>query len=173
MRGGRDHEPDEGSNGVGRGARPAVQHPPTHRPLGQSPPDRRPHLPRPASARGKDPRTAQFAAPSRFPTDPVAVVFTGEAAITEVLDLGLRVGEVLLSSGAATADVMTDVHAVTSALGVARCQVDITYTAIAISAHRGVSSPAVNTMRVVNSRSLDYTRLAEVIRWYATLKPAH
>jgi len=163
MRGGRDHQPDEGSNGVGHGPRPAVQHPPTHRPVGQSPTDRRPHLPRPTSARGKDPRTAQFAAPSRFPTDPVAV-FTGEAAITEVLDLALRVGEVLLSSGAATADVMTDIHAVTSALGVARCQVDITYTAIAISAHRGVSSPPVNTMRVVNSRSLDYTRLAEVDR---------
>jgi subtilase family serine protease len=42
---------------------------------------------------------------------------------------------------------MTDIHAVTSAFGVARCQVDITYTAIAISAHRGLSSPAVNTMR--------------------------
>ena len=63
-------------------------------------------------------------------------VFTGEAAITEVLDLALRVGEVLLSSGAATADVMTDIHTVTSAFGVARCQVDITHTAIAISAHR-------------------------------------
>ncbi len=85
MRGGRDHEPDEGSSGVGHGPRRAVQHPPTHRPAGQSPTDQRPHLPRPASARGKDPRTAQFAAPSRFPTDPVPV-FTGEAAITEVLD---------------------------------------------------------------------------------------
>jgi len=158
----RGNEPIQGDAGRDT-PRPAAPRHPEQRPVGLSPIPQRPRAPKPASSRGKDPRTAQFAAPSRFPTDPVPV-FTGEAAITEVLDLALRVGEVLLSSGAATADVMTDIHTVTSAFGVARCQVDITHTAIAISAHRGVSSPAVNTMRVVNSRSLDYTRLAEVDR---------
>lgn len=113
--------------------------------------------------RSKDPSTAQFAAPAQYPTDPLPVV-SGEAAITEVLDLALRVGEVLLSSGAATTDVTTDILTVTSAYGLPRCQVDITFTAISISAHRGLSSPPVNTMRVVNYRSLDYTRLAEVDR---------
>ena len=113
--------------------------------------------------RSKDPSTAQFAAPAQYPTDPLPVV-SGEAAITEVLDLALRVGEVLLSSGAATIDVTTDILTVTSAYGLPRCQVDITFTAISISAHRGLSSPPVNTMRVVNYRSLDYTRLAEVDR---------
>ena len=171
MRWVRGTEPGQGDAGR-RTPHPAAQRHPEQRTVGRSLTAQRPHLPRPAGAWGKDPGTARFAAPSSYPTGPVPV-FTGEAAIAEVLDVGLRVGEVLLSSGAATADVMTDIHAVTSALGVARCQVDITYTAIAISAHRGVSSPAVNTMRVVNSRSLDYTRLAEVIRWYATLKPAH
>ncbi len=113
--------------------------------------------------RSKDPSTAKFAAPAQYPTDPLPVV-SGEAAITEVLDLALRVGEVLLSSGAATIDVTTDILTVTSAYGLPRCQVDITFTAISISAHRGLSSPPVNTMRVVNYRSLDYTRLAEVDR---------
>ena len=113
--------------------------------------------------RSKDPSTAQFAAPAQYPTDPLPVV-SGEAAVTEVLDLALRVGEVLLSSGAATIDVTTDILTVTSAYGLPRCQVDITFTAISISAHRGLSSPPVNTMRVVNYRSLDYTRLAEVDR---------
>lgn len=113
--------------------------------------------------RSKDPSTAKFAAPAQYPTDPLPVV-SGEAAITEVLDLALRVGEVLLSSGAATTDVTTDILTVTSAYGFPRCQVDITFTAISISAHRGLSSPPVNTMRVVNYRSLDYTRLAEVDR---------
>lgn len=113
--------------------------------------------------RSKDPSTAKFAAPAQYPTDPLPVV-SGEAAITEVLDLALRVGEVLLSSGAATTDVTTDILTVTSAYGLPRCQVDITFTAISISAHRGLSSPPVNTMRVVNYRSLDYTRLAEVDR---------
>ena len=113
--------------------------------------------------RSKDPSTAQFAAPAQYPTDPLPVV-SGEAAITEVLDLALRVGEVLLSSGAATIDVTTDILTVTSAYGLPRCQVDITFTAISISAHRGLSSPPVDTMRVVNYRSLDYTRLAEVDR---------
>jgi len=113
--------------------------------------------------RAKDPSTAKFAAPAQYPTDQLPVV-SGEAAITEVLDLALRVGEVLLSSGAATADVTTDILTITSAYGLPRCQVDITFTAISISAHRGLSSPPVNTMRVVNYRSLDYTRLAEVDR---------
>jgi len=113
--------------------------------------------------RSKDPSTAKFAAPAQYPTDPLPVV-SGEAAITEVLDLALRVGEVLLSSGAATIDVTTDILTVTSAYGLPRCQVDITFTAISISAHRGLSSPPVDTMRVVNYRSLDYTRLAEVDR---------
>ncbi|WP_127781925.1 threonine/serine exporter family protein [Rhodococcus sp. X156] len=113
--------------------------------------------------RQKDPSTVQFAAPAQYPTGP-APAFTGEAAIAEVLDLALRVGEVLLSSGAATADVTADILTLTSAYGLPRCEVDITYTAITISAHRGLSSPPVNTMRVVNYRSLDYTRLADVDR---------
>lgn len=111
----------------------------------------------------KDPSTAQFAAPAQYPTDALAA-FTGEAALTEVLDLALRVGEVLLSSGAAAVEVITDILALTSAYGLPRCEVDITYTAISISAHRGISRPPVNTMRVLNYRSLDYTRLAEVDR---------
>ncbi|MGZ4555242.1 MAG: threonine/serine ThrE exporter family protein [Mycobacteriaceae bacterium] len=124
---------------------------------------RRPPTQRSLAARRKDPSTAQFAAPVQYPTDPTPS-FTGEAAITEVLSLALRAGEVLLSSGAATADVSIDILAVTSAYGLPRCEVDITFTAISISAHRGLSSPPVNTMRVVNYRSLDYTRLAEVDR---------
>ena len=115
------------------------------------------------AARQKDPSTVQFAAPAQYPTD-TQPAFTGEAAITEVLDLALRVGEVLLSSGAATADVTADILAITSTFGLPRCEVDITFTAISVSAHRGLSSPPANTMRVVNYRSLDYTRLAEVDR---------
>ena len=105
----------------------------------------------------------QFAAPAQYPTDPFPTV-GGEAAITEVLDLALRVGEVLLSSGAAAADVTGDMQSITLAYGLPRCEVDITFTAISVSANRGLSSPPVNTMRVVNYRSLDYTRLAEVDR---------
>jgi len=160
---GRSQQPDWVSDGRQSTPTPAVQDPRAQDPWEQRAPEQRLGGRRVGPARRKDPGTARFAAPSSYPTGPLPV-FTGEAAITEVLDVALRVGEVLLSSGAATADVMTDIHAVTSALGVKRCQVDITYTAIAISAHRGVSSPAVNTMRVVNSRSLDYTRLAEVDR---------
>jgi len=122
-----------------------------------------PHPQRTPAPRRKDPSTAQFAAPVQYPTDPLPA-FNGDAAITEVLDLALRVGEVLLSSGAASADVTKDVLTITAAYGLPRCEVDITFTAISISAHRGLSSPPVNTMRVVNYRALDYTRLAEVDR---------
>lgn len=159
------NEPIRGSNAGRQEPRPAAApgQASAAGPMKQRPGAPRPTSPRAGLPRRKDPSTAQFAAPAQYPTDPLAAS-TGEAAITEVLDLALRVGEVLLSSGAATADVTSDILAVTSAYGLPRCEVDITFTAISISAHRGLSSPPVNTMRVVNYRAMDYTRLAEVDR---------
>lgn len=90
-----------------------------------------------------------------------------DAYVTEVLDLALRIGEVLLSSGTAAMDTTGYILAVTGAYGLPRCEVDITFTSISISAPRGLSRPPVNTMRVVRYRSLDYTRLAAVDRLVA------
>ncbi|UZJ24386.1 threonine/serine exporter family protein [Rhodococcus antarcticus] len=104
-----------------------------------------------------------IAAPVAYHRDP-GPELADDASVTEVLDLALRIGEVLLSSGTAAMDTTGYVLAVTGAYGLPRCEVDITFTSITISAHRGLSRPPVNTLRVVNYRSLDYTRLAEVDR---------
>ena len=49
------------------------------------------------------------------------------------IDLALRVGEVLLSSGAGTADATATMLGVTAAGGLRGCEVDITFTSMAIS----------------------------------------
>src|SRR5882757_424626 len=49
------------------------------------------------------------------------------------MDLALRIGEVVLSSGAGTADATATILAVTAAGGLRGCEVDITFTSIAIS----------------------------------------
>jgi uncharacterized membrane protein YjjP (DUF1212 family) len=86
----------------------------------------------------------------------------GDATVNLVLDLSLRVGEVLMASGAGAADVTATVIAVTSACGLPHCEVDVIFTSISICCHRGTALSPVTSQRVVRSRSLDYTRLAAV-----------
>jgi uncharacterized membrane protein YjjP (DUF1212 family) len=85
---------------------------------------------------------------------------TGER-VHEVLDLVLRIGEVQLASGAGAADVAATILAVANACGLERCEVDVTFTSITVCCLDGTP---VTALRVVRSRSLDYTRLAEVER---------
>ncbi|GLZ32853.1 hypothetical protein Lesp02_50410 [Lentzea sp. NBRC 105346] len=79
-----------------------------------------------------------------------------------VLDLALRIGEVQMSSGAGAADVTATILAVTTAYGLPHTEVDVIYTSISVSCHRGTDRPPVTALRVVRQRSLDYTRLADV-----------
>lgn len=94
---------------------------------------------------------------------------TGDADISqqharEVIDLALRVGEAMLATGASAADVVATVLRLAQAYGVGSVHVDITYTSISISIHRGVEEDALTTMRVISGRSPDYTRLEAVQR---------
>ena len=96
-----------------------------------------------------------------------------DAQVTQVLELGLRVGEVLLSSGTGAGDSIAGMSAVTKAYGLDHVEVDVTFTSIAISAHRGLARPPVNAMRVVKYRAMDYTRLAEVDRLIRSSQLGH
>ncbi|MBF6327899.1 threonine/serine ThrE exporter family protein [Nocardia transvalensis] len=89
---------------------------------------------------------------------------TDDARVTQVLELAERVGEVVLASGTAVTDTTTQVEFIASTYGLSQCDIDVTYNAIRISADRGPSLPPASTMRVVNYRSLDFTRLAAVDR---------
>lgn len=89
---------------------------------------------------------------------------TDDARVTEVLDLAVRVGEVLLASGTAAMDVADQVQFIAATYGLAQCDVDVTYNSIVLSAYRGPTLPPASTMRIVHYRSMDFTRLAAVDR---------
>ncbi|MEV6288359.1 threonine/serine exporter family protein [Kribbella sp. NPDC051770] len=80
------------------------------------------------------------------------------------LDLALRIGEVLLSSGAGTADATATILGVTAAGGLRGCEVDITFTSIAISYQAAPDVAPETHMRVVRYRSQDFSRLTDVDR---------
>lgn len=82
----------------------------------------------------------------------------------EVIDLALRVGEAMLSTGASAADCVATVLRLCHAYGVGSVHVDITYTSIAVSIHRGVQEDSLSVMRVIAGRAPDYTRLEAVQR---------
>lgn len=81
-----------------------------------------------------------------------------------VIDLALRIGEAMLATGASAAEVVTTVLRLTAAYGVRSTHVDITFTSIAVSIHRGLDEDPLSVMRVIKVRSPDYSRLEEVQR---------
>ncbi|WP_228795436.1 threonine/serine ThrE exporter family protein [Nocardia farcinica] len=101
-----------------------------------------------------------IAAPA--PLQPIDL--TDDAKVAEVLDLAVRVGEVVLASGTGVMDTTTQVRFIAATYGLSRCDVDVTYDSIRIWADRGPLLPPASTMRVVRYRSLDFTRLAAVDR---------
>ncbi|AOS61234.1 threonine/serine exporter family protein [Actinoalloteichus hymeniacidonis] len=78
-----------------------------------------------------------------------------------VLDLALRIGEVQMASGAGAADATATILAVTNAFGLPHCEVDVIYTSITVCCHLGVDQAPITTLRVVRSRSMDYSRLSD------------
>ncbi len=85
-----------------------------------------------------------------------------ESTLHLVMDLGLRIGEVQMASGAGASDVSATITGVTNAYGLPHCEVDVIYTSITVSCYRGTEALPITSLRVVRNRSLDYTRLAEV-----------
>lgn len=85
-----------------------------------------------------------------------------ESTVHLVLDLGLRIGEVQMASGAGASDVTATIIGVTEAYGLPHCEVDVIYTSITVSCYRGTELPPITSLRVVRTRSSDYTRLADV-----------
>jgi uncharacterized membrane protein YjjP (DUF1212 family) len=83
-----------------------------------------------------------------------------DSTVNFVLALCLRIGEVQMASGAGAADVTATIIALTSALGLPHCEVDVIFTSITATCHRGTDTAPVTAMRVVRSRSLDYSRLS-------------
>ncbi|GMA38876.1 threonine/serine ThrE exporter family protein [Mobilicoccus caccae] len=77
-----------------------------------------------------------------------------------VIDLAMRIAESTLSTGASAADVTANTLAVTSAYGLRAVHVDVTFTSIAVTHHRGAHEDPVTMVRIVRVRVADYDRLA-------------
>jgi len=76
-----------------------------------------------------------------------------------VIDLAMRVGETLLSTGASASDVVATVLRLTDAYGLRSVHVDVTFTSIFVSYHRGPDADPMTVMRGIKVRSTDLTRL--------------
>ncbi|MBV5242305.1 threonine/serine exporter family protein [Mycolicibacterium sp. PAM1] len=78
----------------------------------------------------------------------------------KVLDLTVRLAEVMLSAGSGSADVVATAQDVAQAYRLNDCVVDVFVTTVFVSAPPTTESPAVTIVRSVRARSTDYSRLA-------------
>lgn len=93
-----------------------------------------------------------------------------QARVGEVLDLAGNIGAILMASGTPATATMDQVTAVAAAYGIRRIEVDVINTTIHIAAYRGPSVPAASTLHIVQSRSIDFSRLAAVDRLVARIR---
>lgn len=102
------------------------------------------------------------------PTQRVAIPWADDALSQRharaVIDLCLRTGEAMLATGATTADAVATVLRISETYGLRNVHVDIAFTSITVSVHRGLDEDPISIMRVVKVRTTDYTRLQAVYR---------
>ncbi|MDF8265012.1 threonine/serine exporter family protein [Luteipulveratus flavus] len=123
----------------------------------------RPRRPVPGELRGRAQRAIRAQRP---PTVPIGIR-GDDNGLTEwhsraVIDLALRVGETMLATGASASDVTATVLRLTRAYDVRSLHVDVTYTSITISYHRGVMRDPLTVMRIVPALAADYGRLEAI-----------
>jgi uncharacterized membrane protein YjjP (DUF1212 family) len=95
--------------------------------------------------------------------EPVQPVEEGPA-VPRVLDLTLRIGELLLAGGEGAEDVEAAMFAVCRSYGLDRCEPTVTFTLLSISHQPSLVDDPVTASRTVRRRGTDYTRLAAVFR---------
>ncbi|MEV0415382.1 threonine/serine exporter family protein [Streptomyces sp. NPDC050448] len=104
----------------------------------------------------------------RMPVDvrpvPETVHKHSEPAVGRVLDLTLRIGELLLAGGEGAEDVEAAMFAVARSYGLDRCEPTVTFTLLSITHQPSLVDDPVSASRTVRRRGTDYTRLAAVYR---------
>lgn len=78
------------------------------------------------------------------------------------MDLCLRIGEMLLSSGAGAADVTATMRSVADHLGLRAAEIDVTFTALSMSHQRSLDDVPTLMLRHVQQRDIDYEDLTAV-----------
>ena len=82
--------------------------------------------------------------------------------INATMDLALRIGEVLLSSGAGAGDVSAAMNNVARACGLRRYTADVMFTELTMSQQSSPERPALIQIRQVRYREVDYGHLTQV-----------
>ncbi|MDT3396479.1 threonine/serine exporter family protein [Streptomyces sp. B1866] len=85
-------------------------------------------------------------------------------AVPRVLDLTLRIGELLLAGGEGAEDVEAAMFGVAHAYGLGRYEPNVTFTLMSVSYQPSLVDHPVTASRTVRRRGTDYTRLAAVYR---------
>ena len=98
---------------------------------------------------------------------------TDRREVYESLDLALRIGEVLLSSGAGAADVTATMLEVTRACGVRNVSADVTFVDLTLRHQPSRDEAAALQVRRVNRRPVDYADLIEVDQTVSALVGGH
>ncbi|MEW2128861.1 threonine/serine exporter family protein [Streptomyces sp. NPDC005435] len=96
--------------------------------------------------------------------EPMARAEEDGPAVPRVLDLTLRIGELLLAGGEGAEDVEAAMFAVCRSYGLDRCEPTVTFTLLSISYQPSLVEDPVTASRTVRRRGTDYTRLAAVFR---------
>jgi uncharacterized membrane protein YjjP (DUF1212 family)/uncharacterized membrane protein YjjB (DUF3815 family) len=82
--------------------------------------------------------------------------------IAATMDLSLRIGELLLSSGAGASDVSAAMNNVAWACGLRGFSADVTFTELTMSQQDSPDEPPILQIRQVRQREVDYGDLTEV-----------
>src|ERR1044071_8664069 len=82
--------------------------------------------------------------------------------ITATMDLALRIGELLLSSGAGASDVSAAMRNVAWSCGLRGYTADVMFTELTMSQQPSADEPALIQIRQVRYRDVDYGDLTEV-----------
>jgi uncharacterized membrane protein YjjP (DUF1212 family) len=85
-------------------------------------------------------------------------------AVPRVLDLVLRIGELLLAGGEGAEDVEAAMFGVAHAYGLDRCEPTVTFTLLSVSYQPSLVDDPVTASRTVRRRGTDYTRLSAVFQ---------
>ncbi|MEU2365477.1 threonine/serine exporter ThrE family protein [Streptomyces noursei] len=86
----------------------------------------------------------------------------GGPAVPRVLDLTLRIGEILLAGGEGAEDVEAAMFGVAHAYGLERVEPTVTFTLLSISYQPSLVDDPVTASRTVRRRGVDYNRLSAV-----------
>jgi uncharacterized membrane protein YjjP (DUF1212 family) len=98
-------------------------------------------------------------------TDPDKVALTesyavlNETVVVKILDLAMRIGESMFAVGASAHDVTFAIIRVARVYGLTGVHVDVTFSAVSVSYHRGEEDWPTTLIRVVRAASPDHAKL--------------